>query len=95
MTKNLELEFGLMSVKPKAKITISLDDESVATVTDWWKRRKGSHIRSGLGAARAYAKEHGKSTVMLASDGATVFTYDTNLGEVRSVTYKPTEVRWV
>ena len=61
------------------------------TVTEWFARRKGA--RSGLGAARAYADQHGVAIVMLADDGACMF-YRNQEGKLKKREYAPDKVVW-
>lgn len=74
-------------------ITVDTNSPAVATTSEWFARRKGTGARTGLGAARAFAKENGVALVMLGDDGLCMFLTDGDRLAKRE--YKPSEVRWV
>lgn len=74
-------------------ITVDSNSPAVATTSEWFARRKGTGARTGLGAARAFAKEKGAAFVMLGDDGLCLFLMDGDRLTKRE--YKPSEVRWV
>ena len=74
-------------------ITVDTNSPAVDTTRGWFARRKGTGARTGLGAARAFAKENGAALVMLADDGLCIFLMDGDRLTKRE--YKPSKVRWV
>lgn len=74
-------------------ITVDTNSPAVATTSEWFARRKGTGARTGLAAARAFAKANGVALVMLGDDGLCMFLMDGDRLTKRE--YRPSEVRWV